>query len=75
MAEQKTGKSRKRGCLKVVLAIINGGLGAVLVARTLTQYRWPHELVILGAAIALVVIGLLHQLYIKFAYGRRYLIS
>lgn len=58
---------------KTVLAVVNGALSAVLIARLLAELQWPSAMVVLGAIVAFVAIGLLHPIYVTFAYRRQYL--
>lgn len=61
------------GSPKLVLAVLDSGLIAILVARFLWWLKSPIELIIACPIIAFAISGLLHMVYVKFAYRRKYI--
>ncbi len=71
--EYFVGRWLLHGSPKSVLTAVNGCLSAILIARLLRWLQSSMAIVILGTIVALVIVCLLHPLYVRFAYRRRYL--
>jgi hypothetical protein len=61
------------GSPKLILAVLDSGLSAVLVARFLLWLQSSVVITILCTAAVFVIIGLLHMVYVRFAFRREYL--